>query len=85
VYKGAPALGKTGWVVPGSSKVIKDTVPQNLTLTLSGYDSVFDEGGDGQWTMELLTTTPFGTDRLAYVSFTLDRTIQARASVTTQE
>jgi hypothetical protein len=85
VYQGAPALGKTGWIVPGSSKIVQDTVPQNLTLSLSGYDSVFDEGGDGQWTMELLTTTPFGTDRLAYVTFTLDRTIQMIGSVTTQE
>lgn len=85
VYKGAPSLGKTGWIVPGSSRLIKDTIPSNLTLSLSGYDTVFDEGGDGQWTMELLTTTPFGTDRLAYVSFTLDRTIQMNASVTTQE
>lgn len=85
VYKGAPSLGRTGLIVPGSSKIINDTVPQNLTLSLTGYDSVFDEGGDGQWTMELLTTTPFGTDRLAYVTFNLDRTIQMNASVTTQE
>jgi hypothetical protein len=35
--------------------------------------------------MELLTVTPFGVDRLDYVSFTLDRTIQFNGSVTTQE
>ena len=85
VYKGAPSLGTVGWIVPGSSRVIKDTVPQNLTLSLSGYDSVFNDGGDGQWTMELLTSSPFGVDRLAYVTFNLDRTIQMNASVTTQE
>jgi hypothetical protein len=85
VYKGAPALGTEGVIVPGSSRVIKDTVPNNLTLTLSDYDSAFDEGGDGLWTMELLTATPFGIDRLAYVSFSLDRTIQMNGSVTTQE
>jgi len=85
VYKGAPALGKTGYIVPGSSKLINDTIPHNLTLPLSGYDSVFDEGGDGQWTMELVTETPFGVDRLAYVSFSLDRTIQMNGSVTTQD
>ncbi|WP_035604374.1 hypothetical protein [Haloferula sp. BvORR071] len=85
VYKGAPTLGKTGYIVPGSSRIIADTVPQNLSLPLSGYDSVFDSEGDGLWTMELLTATPFGIDRLAYVSFTLDRTIEMNASVTTQE
>jgi hypothetical protein len=85
VYKGAPALGTQGTVIPGSSKVVKDTAPQNLTMVLEDYDAVFDAGGDGQWTMELLTSTPFGIDRLAYVTFNLDRTIQFNGSVTTQE
>ncbi len=85
VYKGAPALGTQGIVVPGSSKVVKDTIPQDITLVLEDYDNVFDAGGDGQWTMELLTSTPFGIDRLAHVTFMLDRTIQMNGSVTTQE
>lgn len=85
VYKGPPVLGKQGFVVPGSSKVVKDTAPQNLTLVLEDYDNVFNVGGDGQWTMELLTSTPFGIDRLDYVTFNLDRTIRFNGSVTTQE
>lgn len=85
VYKGAPALGTVGIVVPGSAKSVKETVPQDLTMALSDYSHIFDEGGDGQWTMELLTSTPFGIDRLAYVTFLLDRTIQMNGSVTTQE
>ena len=85
VYKGAPALGKTGWIVPGSSLIYKDSVPTSRVLSLTGYDSVFDEGGDGQWTMELITVTPFGADRLAYVTFSLDRTIEMNGSVKTQE
>jgi hypothetical protein len=83
IYKGAPALGTTGKIVPGSSLVINDTVPQNRVLVLTDYDEAFDS--DGVWTMELVTKTPFGLDRLAYVSFSLDRTIQMNASVTTQE
>jgi hypothetical protein len=35
--------------------------------------------------MEILTTTPFGTDRLSHVSFSLDRTIQVNGSFTTIE
>ena len=83
VYKGTPQLGKTGTIVPGSSIVINDTVPQNRTLSLVNYDAAFTD--DGVWTMEVLTKTPFGVDRLTYVSFSLDRTIQMNASVTTTE
>lgn len=83
VYKGAPRLGATGVIVPGSSLVINDTIPVSRVLTLTGYDMIFDE--DGQWTMELLTETPFGIDRLHYVTFHLDRTIQMNSTVTTVE
>jgi hypothetical protein len=81
VYKGAPQLGTTGKIVPGSSIVINDTVPQSRILAVTDYDDSFDE--DGQWTMEVVTKTPFGLDRLAYVTFTLDRILQMNGSVTT--
>ncbi|MEI7910414.1 MAG: hypothetical protein WCK77_12315 [Verrucomicrobiota bacterium] len=73
VYKGNPVLGTTGTIVPGSALVISDTAPESRVLTLSGYDAVFPD--DGHWTMELLTVTPFGIDRLAYVSFDIQRII----------
>lgn len=83
VYKGAPQLGRVGSIVPGSSLLVNDTVPVSRVLTLSNYEGVFDE--DGQWTMELVTETPFGIDRLHYVTFHLDRTIQMNSTVTTVE
>jgi hypothetical protein len=83
VYKGDPQLGQTGKIVPGSSLVVNDTVPQSRVLNLVDYDKIFDE--DGRWTLEILTKTPFGLDRLAYVSFTLDRTIEFNGSMTSQE
>lgn len=83
VYKGAPRLGVTGTIVPGSSLLINDAVPVSRVLTLTNYDGVFDE--DGQWTMELVTETPFGLERMHYVTFHLDRTIQMNSSVTTVE
>jgi hypothetical protein len=52
-------------------------------LSLTNYDSVFTS--DGRWTMEIVTVTPFGTDRLAYISFDLDRTINLNTTVTTIE
>lgn len=83
VYKGNPQLGMVGKIVPGSALVINDSVPQDRVLTVRKYDSVFDT--DGRWTMELLTVTPFGIDRLTYVSFDLDRTIKMNSAFSTVE
>ena len=83
VYRGEPQLDTTGTIVPGSHQIINDSVPQSRVLTLMNYDDTFDS--DGRWTMEILTVTPFGVDRLAHVSFTLDRTIQLNGSFNTIE
>lgn len=83
VYKGGPVLGTNGTVVPGSSLVVNDSLPVNRVLTLNAYDSIFTS--DGLWTMELLTSTPFGVTRLHYVSFTVDRTIEVNGTFTTIE
>lgn len=83
VYRGDPALNKSGTVLPGSTQVISDSVPQSRVLSISNYDSAFD--GDGHWTMEILTLTPFGIDRLAYLSFDLHRSIEVNGSFTTIE
>lgn len=84
VYKGAKRDdGFVGTVVPGSAVVINESVPQNRLLTVTKWDSVLTE--DGVWTMELLTSTVFGIDRLDYVTFNVDRTISVNGSVTTIE
>jgi len=83
VYKGDPQLGKTGTVITGSSRVVNDSTPQSIVLSVTGYDAAFDS--DGRWTIEVVTVTPFGIDRLAYVSFDLDRTIRLNGSFTTTE
>ena len=83
VYKGTvQPPGATGAILPGAF-IVNDSVPQNKVLILRKYDAVFD--ADGVWTMELVTKTPFGTDRLAYVTFTLNRTIDMNGSFTTIE
>lgn len=83
VYKGNPQLGVTGKILPGSAVSINEAAPVSRTLVVDKYDSVFDD--DGLWTMELLTVTPFGIDRLSYLSFTLDRKIKMNGSFTTLE
>ncbi len=75
--------GFVGEVIPGSGKAYNFAVPQNDLLTIPDWDSVIT--ANGTWTMELLTVTPFGIDRLAWVSFNVDRTISIRASSTTSE
>lgn len=73
IYKGEPQLGITGTTIPGSSVVINSSVPANRTIIAANYGPVFDS--DGVWTMELLTQTPFGTDRLTHVSFNVQRSM----------
>lgn len=82
-YPGAPALGTVGRVVSGSAISWNAAVPLDRVLVLQNYDEVITQ--DGLWTFELLTSTPFGIDRLAYVSFRVDRTLDVKASVNTLE
>lgn len=83
VYQGSPRLGEEGKVVPGSALVLNETIPQNRVLTLKNYEYLFN--ANGQWTMELLTSTPFGVDRLHYVTFQINRTIKMNGTLTTIE
>ena len=83
VYPGESKLGVEGTIVTGTQLVLSQTVPVSRVLVVKDYDAVFVK--DGLWTMELLTVTPFGTDRLASVSFTIDRTIKANGMFTTIE
>lgn len=83
VYRGDPVLGTQGAIVPGSALVVNDSVPRNATLSVAEWDEVLTE--DGRWTLELLTSTVFGLERLACVSFDLDRTIRLNGSVTTAD
>lgn len=78
VYKGAARLGASGRTISGSTVSINSAVPQNRVLSAGSYLTAFDS--DGEWTMELLTKTPFGTDRLAQVSFTVQGTASLRES-----
>lgn len=83
VYRGNAELGTTGQVVPGSAIVLNEAVPQDRVLVVDNYDDVIPE--DGIWTMELLTETPFGIDRLGYVTFVVDRTMKVRGTFSTIE
>jgi hypothetical protein len=83
VYKGEARLGVEGTRIPDASVVANYTVPVNTTLSIKDYDTLLDE--DGVWTIEVLTETPFGIDRLAHVSFKIDRTMELHGTFTTIE
>jgi hypothetical protein len=80
VYPGPPALDTAGTIVPGASLVVSGTVPRNEQFFLKNWDAAIPT--DGQWTLEVLTTTPFGVDRLAFTTFTVDRAIKVNGAVT---
>jgi hypothetical protein len=83
VYPGPPVLGTVGTTIPGASLIVKQTVPRNGQLFVWDWDNTITS--DGQWTMEVLTTTPFGTERLAVVPFSVSRTIKVNGSVTSAD
>lgn len=80
-YKGPPVLGTSGVIVPGSSVLVDGSVPQNEVLQVKDLDSVIRE--DGPWTLEVITVTPFGTERLQHLSIEVDRTIRVNGTLNT--
>lgn len=85
IYKGNAVLGTTGSVIEGSSWVNTTDLPVNKTLVIPGdkYDRLV--ATDGRYTIEMLCSTPFGIDRLAYVSFDVNRMIEVNGTFTTIE
>ena len=57
------------------------SVPQNEVLQVKDLDSVIRE--DGSWTIEVITVTPFGTERLQHLTIAVDRTIRVNGTLNT--
>jgi hypothetical protein len=90
VYKGEARPGVQGAVIPGSWQPVFQGIPFAVTLTSQNYDNLLNS--DGRWTMELVTETPFGIERMrtpagniAAVTFNVDRTIEVNGTITTVE
>lgn len=79
VYKGQPQLNTAGTQVTGSVLVLDQDRSDSRVLTVSDYDTALTE--DGTYTMELLTETPFGIDRLHHITFNVDRKLEIRAQL----
>lgn len=90
VYKGERVAGKVGSRIEGGGKTNTGSSPTREVLTPTKLDPLFTS--DGRWTIELITVSPFGTEYLktptdapAFVTFTVDRTIEVNSTVTTVE
>lgn len=83
IYRGPQQLGTEGIVIPDSFINVADTTSQSKVKTISNWHSFVDE--DGLWTMELITETPFGVERLAWLNFTADFTIMVNGQVFSSE
>ncbi|MCW1926460.1 hypothetical protein OKA05_28170 [Luteolibacter arcticus] len=86
IYKGKQAIGSVGAPVPSTVLSYNTHAPQNAQLALSDLAALVDE--DGDYTIEVLTITPFNggaPELLASVSFVLNRTIRSNGSITTIE
>jgi hypothetical protein len=69
VYPGEPRAIASGSKVPRSIFFNDGSVPANWIDSSDQLDAVIDSSGP--WTLELVTETPFGTDCLGQVSFTV--------------
>ncbi len=79
VYKGEPKLNTAGTQVTGSVLILDQDRSDSRMLTVSDYDTALTD--DGTYTMELLTETPFGIDRLHHVTFVVDRKLEIRSQL----
>lgn len=82
-YPGEAKLGVQGKMIGEKAFVWDQSMPIDKVLVIDNYGDAL--GADGVWTIELVTKTPFGLDRLDYVTFELDRTMKVRASFHTIE
>ncbi len=88
IYKGTELLGTVGKILPSTAVAYSDTVqvPQNQALVIGDLESFVST--DGDYTIEMLTITPFNNgapERLAYVTFKLKRAMAVRAMMGTME
>jgi hypothetical protein len=89
IYKGSESLGTAGIVIPDTTRTYDTDVPQSTTISTLDLETLSEQlPEDGEYTVEVLTVTPFNggaPERLAFVSFVVHRTITLNTMVTTIE
>lgn len=86
IYKGKQLTGTIGTPLPNAVVSHNAAVPQQVPLVFTDLDNLVTD--DGEYTIEVLTITPFNggaPEIIDHVTFDLDRTIEVNASTTTME
>ncbi len=83
VYEGPEKIGTEGTRIVGGGRNNTNAKSETYVLPISNYDGVFKN--DGTYTIELLSLTPFGLERLDHVTFSIDRTLEVRGLLGTFE
>lgn len=86
VYKGKQLTGTIGSPLPNAVVAHNAAVPQQVPLVFTDLDDFLQE--DGEYTIEVLTITPFNDgapEIIDHVTFDLDRVIEVRGTTTTME
>lgn len=84
IYSGPQRLGAEASIIASTVLSYDTYSPQTAVVPVNGLDPFLE--ADGLYTIEVVTVTPFNNrqpERLAWTSFTIDRTIEVNASVTT--
>ncbi len=97
IYSGSAVLGTSGVLINGTERKFGSfynpdvegeptNVPQTLSFSMDDLSNYASR--DGVYTLEVITETPFfnrAPERLAYVTFEVDRTISSRGQLSTAE
>ncbi|MDP0492587.1 MAG: hypothetical protein Q7Q71_16190 [Verrucomicrobiota bacterium JB023] len=78
-YPGSEKLGTKGTTLSDSAIVVKDRVPRDSVLKFDRIGETITESG--VYTLEVLTETPFGIERLEYTTITVQKDLVVRGSV----
>lgn len=79
IYLGAAELNTEGEKILDSVLIVNDDKPRDGTLQIPDLSRYIDDSGT--WTIEIITETPFGIDRVAFVEFVVDMTVKFRGGV----
>ncbi len=83
IYPGHPKLGMAGTKIPSAQRQLDQAIPASKTWRISNLGDYLTK--DGRWTLEVVTETVFGKERLGYVSFDVDRSLEVRSLISTLE
>lgn len=78
-YAGSQSIESTGTRILDVQILVDQNVPRDGSLVLESPERFFDQAG--VWTIEVLTDTPFGTERLEFLELNVDSDLEIRGGL----